>query len=144
MTVASLEKIAVTPFHAKSSSRNKLFPELQRILSDLYSTGHVYEVLIDGSFLTKKQNPADIDLTIIVPSLFINSFNPDALNLLTIIANKAYSDSLDSYVCLDDDPKLLAYWHRQWGAGRDERLKGYAVIRVGENDVGLRLAGIAP
>lgn len=144
MTVASLKRLTVERFTGLSTVRDQLFPELQRLLTDLEATGYVFEVLIDGSFLTEKLDPADIDLTIIVPAFLLNLPHASVTNLLVLISDKSYSQKLDSFICLDNDANRVAYWHRQWGAGRDEKLKGYAIIRVGENDVGLRLAGISP
>ena len=47
-----------------------LFQRLTHYLGELFSWGHVQEVLLDGSFVSSKDNPGDIDLIIVLKSDF--------------------------------------------------------------------------
>lgn len=47
-----------------------LFQKLTHYLVELFSWGHVQEVLLDGSFVSSKDNPGDIDLIIVLRSDF--------------------------------------------------------------------------
>jgi hypothetical protein len=66
--------------------------------------------------------------------------------LQNLNGNKVYSPVLDTFFCAKfarDDPRKAAdktdYWARKWGVGWDDFLKGYAILKLGETDVGLRL-----
>lgn len=59
---------------------------------------------------------------------------------------KSYSPFLDTYISVrfeKDDPRSRSdrtdYWANLWGKGWDNWLTGYAVVRLGDSDVGLRL-----
>jgi len=64
---------------------------------------------------------------------------------------KAYSPWLDTYFCprfLREDPRRKAdrsaYWGMMWSRDRDDGVKGYVVVKLGETDVGHRLSLRAP
>lgn len=45
-----------------SDQRPKLFNKLEEFLAEIYKTGWIEEVIIDGSFVTGKEDPNDIDI----------------------------------------------------------------------------------
>lgn len=47
-----------------------LFQKLTHYLGELFTWGHVQEVLLDGSFVSSKDNPGDIDLIIVLKNDF--------------------------------------------------------------------------
>jgi predicted nucleotidyltransferase len=47
--------------------RIQLYQELERFASELKRTGLVKEVIVDGSFVTGKTAPSDIDLILVLP-----------------------------------------------------------------------------
>lgn len=147
MRMDDLHKLAVLNFPT-SATRSVLFQELSRLHSDLEAANVVCELWIDGSFLTEKIDPNDIDLTF---SCFASDFdNLDQVlrnDIMTILnGGKQYSKQLDTYICfrfLRTDPRSMAdntnYWSEKWGIGWDDYLTGFVVIKLGETDVGLNL-----
>lgn len=131
-----------------SAMRPALFKELERLAADVVAACACCELWINGSFLTEKPEPNDIDLCF---AIFVHDFERMDSHVQANIdqllnGGKAYSPVLDTYVCfrfLRDDPRALAdtsdYWSEKWGKGWDNWLKGFAVIKFGESDVGLRL-----
>lgn len=66
-------EIFVDPF-SNSTRRKLLFTRLKAFLKELKRTGINFEIWIDGSFATKKPDPADVDLAILA--------DPDEINQL--------------------------------------------------------------
>lgn len=147
MSLTELRAVSVDPF-TTPKRRQALFDALTRLVSDLSDKGIICELWVDGSFLTSKEEPEDIDLSVIIFRKDIENLDNSASKFILYQLNgdKKYDPLLDTYVCpvasMGDayhDPKDLAYWGSLWGSGRDGRLKGYASVCLGETNVGLRL-----
>jgi hypothetical protein len=147
MAVEELREITVTAFTG-SRRRERLFSELERLVFDLNQAQVICELWVDGSYLTEKTDPEDIDLSFAVWVQHLESLDPSLQSdlLANLNGGKAYSPALDTYFCarfLREDPRCVAdttaYWGEKWGKGWDDWLKGYAVIKLGETDVGYRL-----
>ena len=50
----------------RSDRRLLLFEKLENLLTDCLATGWIQEVIIDGSFVTDKNEPNDIDLILVL------------------------------------------------------------------------------
>jgi hypothetical protein len=147
MTIAKLKAITVDAFPT-SQRRGWLFAELERLHADLIGVGAICELWVDGSFLTAKPEPDDIDLC-------FSAFDFDFKKLeqaaqqdiwLNLNGGKQYSQHLDTYLCfrfLSEDPRAKADgtndWSEKWGIGWDDHLTGFAVLQLGETNVGLKL-----
>jgi hypothetical protein len=106
------------------------------------------ELWVDGSFLTEKEEPDDADLTMsaLISALELLDLSTQDWILNNLNGGKKYSPLLDTFICVRfpmDDPRRGAdktdYWAEKWGVGWDDRLTGFAVIKLGETDVGHRL-----
>jgi hypothetical protein len=98
------------------------------------------EIWIDGSFLTQKIEPDDIDLVVLLEAKDIPSYTSlSAWQVLERIAHQGFVSPLkcDSYVHFDfpaNHPQFLenevkrAYWVRQFCFNRQVEMKGLAVI----------------
>lgn len=131
-----------------STRRPMLFIDLERLVNDLDSMSMVCELWVNGSFLTEKDEPDDIDLSFsaFVSDVEILDMAMQDWILTNLNGNKRYSRYLDTFICFRyprEHPNrradLTGYWTEKWGVGWDDRLKGYAVIKLGESDVGHRL-----
>jgi hypothetical protein len=147
MTVADLRDLTVAPF-PNSATRAQLFSELERLIDDLDKAAVVCELWIDGSFLTQKLDPGDIDLSFAAWINHLETLDPtiQAWILANLNGGYAYSPVLDTYFCarfLREDPRYSAdksaYWGEKWVKDWEDWLKGYVVIKLGETDVGRRL-----
>lgn len=142
-----LEALAVSPF-SSSLRRGMLFHELGRLHQDLVAIGATCELWIDGSFLTEKPEPDDIDVLFWAYATDMQQLPPSISTALISELNggKRYSPYLDTYINFrfpEGDPRSPAdrsrYWAELWGRGWDDHLTGYAVVRIGESHVGLQL-----
>src|SRR2546430_16555928 len=68
-----------------SDRRAQLIARLEAFVSEAKSCGLVAEVLVDGSFVTAKNEPNDIDLIVIVPAShsFLEELSPATYNILS-------------------------------------------------------------
>lgn len=149
MTLSELEKLTVTSFPT-SSVRPKIFDEFKRLVADLTTVGLRCQIWTDGSFLTEKAAPEvdDMDLSIRISVEHFETY-PEYVRqriLSALSGGKRYSPVLDTYVSIvfpPGDPRAGAgtddYWAEKWLVGWDGRLKGFAVILLGETDLGIRL-----
>lgn len=147
MSIGLLKEITVDAF-PHSQRRPWLFKELERLHSYLCGVNAHCELWVDGSFLTEKLEPDDIDLCF---SCFAIDFDklprPVARAIWTNLnGGKKYSPHLDTYLCfrfLSEDPRAHADgtndWSEKWGVGWDDHLTGFAVIKLGETNVSLSL-----
>jgi hypothetical protein len=147
MELGELRVLTVVRF-PHSHRRPMLFPELERLVDDLNARNVVCELWVDGSFLTEKEEPDDIDLSFSAFATALDALDNTSRNwiLANFNGRKLYSPMLDTYICVRfalDDPRRGAdgtdYWAEKWGVGWDGRLTGYAVVKLGETDVGHRL-----
>jgi hypothetical protein len=73
---ASMEEIGIAFGRFQDSERRiTLFQRLSEYIAELRSLGHAVEVLLDGSFVSAKASPGDIDLIVVYPEAFNFSAN---------------------------------------------------------------------
>jgi hypothetical protein len=145
MTLEQLHRFAVEhPMFKLSSTRRRIMHNLWTVAGCLCRWKIHGELWIDGSFLTKKIDPPDVDLVIVVEETFFASATPEQESIMdwlceekTEPAKKAFDcdsyslyrlppmhPSYVSYVALD------AYWKKQFGTSREGESKGMALIAV--------------
>ena len=118
--------------------------KLAEIVAAIYDARLFCGLWIDGSFLTAKIDPPDVDIVLHVRAE--DGFDPanaDHIRLVTWLQqNLKESHLCDSYVNLvppSGHPFHLqaaghvAYWHKQFGYSRATMNKGIAVIRIADN-----------
>lgn len=65
----SLQEIGARLGTFQSTDRRpRLYEALQEYLAHVHSTGLVIAVIVNGSFVTNKHDPGDIDLVLVLPS----------------------------------------------------------------------------
>jgi hypothetical protein len=154
LSILALRKLCVEPF-VGSVTREPLFDELLRLREALIRSKLPCDIWVDGSYLSEKMDPDDIDLSVKVDADLIDALRAgnstldiDKKTLLRDISLRQFSLKLDSYIVVSfpightkrsTDEDRWEYWATYWGVARGRWCKGIAVIRVGENDVGLRI-----
>jgi hypothetical protein len=144
-TWGELEALCVTAFQL-SQSREEKFSGLRRLIDRLRADGIEGELWVDGSFLTQKNEPGDIDIVLSVDLNFVIRGNPEQLALLSRLgsANPATRAevlrdySCDTYILFDipvGDPNypgrdMRQYWLDQFGSDRSGNPKGIAVVSI--------------
>lgn len=96
------------------------------------------DVWVDGSFLTKKIEPDDVDVVVVIQH---GPQTPAQNAILERVATKKFvsPQQCDSYVNVEY-PKahpnhsigefMRAYWMKQFGFSRGQDIKGIAVVRT--------------
>lgn len=132
----------------QSGRRDSLFTNLEEAIQDLLRNKIRCEVWIDGSFLTVKLDPDDVDFLVLVDADFAEEMTPAQKALLARFNQPAYLPGLDTFADthyprghefadLDQDERT---WSEQYGLETGNFwLKGFVVLRLWETDVGLRI-----
>jgi hypothetical protein len=139
MSVGELRKLCVDSFPL-SATRPLVMGGLEKVISRLRNDNVDGEVWVNGSFLTEKVNPNDVDIVLrISADLYENG---------TITQRRAIdwlnSDLKSAYYCYsffflewpEGNSKywlgeyMHSYWMKQFGFSRGEEIKGIAVINL--------------
>jgi hypothetical protein len=148
MTLTEVWDRFVAPFD-ELPSRAAIYWQLEQVVQDILLAKLPCDVWLDGSLLTVKPEPGDLDITVVIDEEVIDSTDEIQSKLIDKLANAEYADGVDSFVFtrwrrdnqffgteLDD----LASWNEVYGAEHSkEWLKGFVVLRLNETDVGLFL-----
>ena len=148
MGLGDIEALCVSPFTGPARARReKLFYALEAVVQDLLTAHIRCDVFADGSFFTEKPEPDDID---IIVSIDVSEF--DALDEAQLQIIEALNTGEIAFV---DSIAVTSYPrdHPYRGFGLDCEglvegyglehaqvyLKGYAVLKLWETDVGNRI-----
>ena len=139
MTLPELRKLCVEGFPL-SVRRDPLMRSVEA-LSTAVSTALIRsEIWVNGSFLTQKMDPQDVDLVVVVPSSLWPGTGQQR-HICVRIARKDFTVPLpcDSYILVEYPQNhqnypmyevMRSYWIRQFCFNRKEEFKGLAVIRT--------------
>lgn len=134
-SLEEFENIFVNSFRI-SQSRKKIFERFMVWWEKLIQIYHIHEIWIDGSFVTNKINPNDIDVVVFVHV-------EDFLNLSRQWASIRNDELIDAYLTLAicKESEILVrqdeyyefinsrnYWRGQFGFDRNDSPKGFVVI----------------
>ena len=106
--------------------RSALFAKLREFIQEVRSTGMAAGLIVDGSFITNKTEPNDIDLVLILPdehdfNAVLRPFEYNVLSRRRVFKRYAF----DVLVARDNSPELLEYVEFfQQIRGETDRLKG--------------------
>lgn len=128
---ADLESHFSTPF-ASSKTRGTLVSGLRQFLEALRRFGISFEVWIDGSFSTDKENPADVDLVFFGSAADIDALPEHEKHRLKSLVKDRVSTrekfGCDAYFSVLEEPQWRSYWRGWYGFDRLENPKG--IIRL--------------
>lgn len=132
-TLPELHQLTVSEF-PNSQRRPRLFSSLEIYLDLLAGTGLKADVWVDGSYMSSKAEPDDIDLVV--------CFDPGSARALSAEAQQQARTLLDTHTVSsrfnlhlfrirNDDAAAVDYWSKLFGTMRDERTpKGMALLRI--------------
>jgi len=148
LSLTELQTLCLDRF-PRPTSRDQIFAAIELLVADLVQWGVRCELWIDGSFLTEKHDPDDADLSVVLDddsfSLLDVKLQAD---LYSMLYQKNYHAKVHTFVIVtkpmghpdfDVARRFAAEWSQWWQVNRDGWIRGLAVIRLGENDVGIRL-----
>lgn len=129
-----IERVFVDPFTVGCHRRKELCGKFKEWLKAVKDIGIPLEVWIDGSFVTYKLEPVDIDILCIMNADKIRSLEPTVRNRLGELLRK--STVKLKYGChvfpvLDDDLSIYNYWVNHFGHSRSGAPKGIVRIFLG-------------
>ena len=128
LDLKQVEDLCVTQF-SNNDRRGKIWERFNAFLNQLRSTGLDYELWLDGSFLTEKDTPADIDAVVF--------YDPIAVNLLPAnhraTLGRLFTDRqvtklrylTDAFFIPNVDPNDRMYWRGCFGFDRHDNPKGF-------------------
>ena len=130
--------------------RRHLFQLLEAFIQEILVSGIPCDVWLDGSLLTEKPNPSDLDVTVIVDDDVTNRLTPEQKALIDRISNGQMGVDIDSFAfnkldCghpdyMDEHLDPAYSWGEQYGLETSEQwLKGFVIMRLRETNVGLRI-----
>lgn len=138
MTLPELRALCVTNF-ALSTRREQLMRSVEALCTAVSTALISSEIWVDGSFLTQKVDPADVDLVVVVQSASWPGTGQQR-HVMGRVAQKDFgSPPCDSYVLVEypsshkhypETELMRAYWIKQFCFSRNEEMKGLAVIRT--------------
>lgn len=117
-----------------SRTREPLISGFNKYLSQLRRFGVTFEIWVDGSFTTDKENPNDIDIVVfgseselnVLPQGHQNGLRALLLDRETI--KQRYG--LDVLFSVSEDQNQRSYWRGWYGFDRNENPKGIARLVV--------------
>ncbi|WP_371812686.1 hypothetical protein [Kaistia sp. 32K] len=93
-------------------------------------------IWVDGSFLTKKENPDDVDLLLEVDQVFLDRATADQCGFINWFQESNLYEKFrcDNYLLVKgsgpESEYMFAYWLRQFGFSRSNEMKGLATIHI--------------
>ena len=117
-----------------SSTRQRLISGLKKYLKLLKSIGVKFEIWIDGSFTTEKEDPGDIDLVVFGSTTELNHLpSPKKSQLHALFDRVSIKNAIgcDVLFAVAEDQDMRSYWRGWYGFDRNENPKGIARIEVG-------------
>lgn len=138
--MGNVEQVCVDMFPL-SSVRATIFNGLVTLVQTLETAGVPGHLWIDGSFLTEKIDPKDVDVILKVDGSVYNSGTPEQRAAIDWVnANQKLTLKCDSYALFEYPPGdplhdegrwWYSWWHRQWGFSREDDPKGIVVVSLG-------------
>lgn len=126
--------------------RHDLCHSLERLIDALNDAEIPCDLYLDGSFVTEKVEPKDLDVAIRMEADVYEALSDQQKALLSEINDGEFIIDLDTFVYVAYPRGHPSFgtaadeketWAELWGREHDgQYIKGIAVIRLGETDVG--------
>jgi hypothetical protein len=142
LSLTDVENACVSAFDL-STTRKDLMAALQLVVEQLNENGIAGEIWLDGSFVTEKINPKDVDFILVADSSVYDEGTDEQRAVLDGLTdgelwrppllcdtNAAYIDPPD----LQGTSNVMEYWTNRFGLSLGDRTpKGIVVIKLGES-----------
>lgn len=116
-----------------SVTRAYLVDGLQQYIAALKGIGIRFELWIDGSFVTYKVDPGDVDLVVFASESEIDSLPQSSQQRLCELVDRRSMRSAvgcDVLFCHRENQNLRSYWRGWYGFDRNESPKGIARVEI--------------
>ncbi|MBJ6124778.1 DUF6932 family protein [Microvirga splendida] len=148
LTLEQLYGLCVARFPGNRDREHK-FHKVEEMVQQFLIAEIPCEMWIDGSFLTEKPDPGDVDIVVKIGFDVSEALTSEQRQLVDAANDIVYIEGIDSFVFVAyprdheffgseiDDRET---WAEQFGLEHSEVwLKGLAVLRLRETNVGLRI-----
>lgn len=132
ITKETLEHHFVSPF-ALQEKRKQLIERFGFLLEKVEEIGIAFEVWVNGSFVTKKDEPNDIDIAFFYDPIQANALPAEKKTLFMEVADNSvskYRYNCDVYFLPNNNVHLRSQWRGWFGFTRMETAKGFARINL--------------
>jgi hypothetical protein len=140
VNLAELRALCVESSRLQGSARrDQIMASLERAVQVLNANNIPGELWIDGSFLTEKPDPEDVDTSLRLSGEFYDQATPRQRQILKWFTEIAAAENIDGYLHLEwpaGHPhhaigvENCEYWKKQWGTSRAGVAKGIAVLKL--------------
>ncbi|MBI4303798.1 MAG: hypothetical protein HY665_05625 [Chloroflexi bacterium] len=139
MNMNELRDLCVDRFPL-STTRPLITKGFEAVATELYHDDIKGEIWVNGSFVTEKMNPEDVDFVLRVPAEVYDNGSKSQRKRIDWLANDLKTQyHCDSY-CFMEWPEnhpnywfgqyMHSYWMKQFGFSRRNEMKGIAVIAL--------------
>jgi len=155
MSLAQIEVAFVTAF-PHSSTRKTIIAGYRKHSAEIEAIASTFEQFLNGSFVTNKNDPSDVDLVVFIEASVVDNLSPsdkDKLKLLLAGPVTKASHKCDAYFCPvypSGHPASAAarlkrkYWMGEFGFDRQDQPKGIVHIEVKPDPVATAQASAPP
>jgi len=119
-TLKELHELCVSPFDSKSKTRKIIMQGLEIVVADMLAAKIEAKIWVDGSFVSEKIDPGDVDILAELRGEFYDVTTPEQRRLLDALNGNIHKDSLrvDSRAwSFYDDSSHPDYWNSVWWRG---------------------------
>lgn len=115
---------------AKKAKREHIWDRFKAFIDEVKKIGIDFEVWLDGSFVTDKEEPGDIDVIFFFSNSDLASLSPDQNKYVSFLFGKPSKSIIkaryecDVFVCPKEDLNMRSYWRGWFGFTRSEEPKG--------------------
>lgn len=118
----------------KSKTRPNLIEGLGKLITKLKEFNIPFEMWLDGSFATQKEDPNDVDLTVFCSTSQVNALDDlQQARFRAIFNDRTTTKKIygcDVFFAPEEDPRWRSYWRGWYGFDRNEKPKGIASLLV--------------
>jgi len=139
MSTADVRALCVERFN-NSQTRETIMQGLEAVVARLEVAGVPGDLWVDGSFVTEKIDPEDVDVILMSIAHFYDTASASQRAAMDWLdSNLKATHKVDSYLWLElpaTDPQSVerdqdrTYWRGQFGFGREDEPKGVAVVTL--------------
>lgn len=143
MTLEAIAELCVTPFET-SPTRPRLMASLSGFVAVLREHLPICDLWVDGSFVSDKVDPEDIDLTLVIEGEVFDRLHPDLQAVVDSMANgETMRPHLHVFPIVTrpmghpgriPGEAMVSNWAQWWCVARGGWLKGVPVIRFDGTD----------
>lgn len=133
-TLAQVESTALIPF-AEDPRRQLVWQRFLVLYANVTAIVPKCEWWIDGSFLTSKPNPDDVDAAVFIAPSVLNNLSQQNLDVLDALTDRDATKLqyyTDFFIVEEGDPNLRFYWRGVFGFCHDSvSAKGFVSVQHG-------------